>query len=517
MIKQYLDEALSNCETLLPSQPPKQQDDQLSSPASDQQWMQACQTVANILTSMGFIQEAYPWRSMALDLVPDNAKFYAESGRICSQCEAWERAVYFCQRTLEYDPDSATAHRQLATVYNRLGDYTAETQTLNQLLEKRPDVAKAEGHYQLGQVLRGQKRLSEAIACYQRAIDQNSQYEAAYYAIGDLWAQQGNLAQTVELFQQMVEQLPETAQAHYRLGRAYKQTQQMEPAIEAFRAAIMLDSQLHWAYMGLLNILMQRSLWDEAIALCQSVIEGAERQARDIAWAYCFMGNAQAKKGDTSLATQAHQQAFSLRGWPQAAQQNYQFGLSWFGESIPVWEQSLAPLNELSAIRHPLRLLSLGTQDDSSLLWLVDTVLVEPEDRLICLSNTASSGASEQSQQHRIQQNREKLAEPDKLVLREGETEASLTALLEETGKETFDFVYIQSNYKEADYLQRIATLTWQRLKVSGLLCFKDYHWQHPSNPGQSSKVGIDAFIAATGDRAEILCRSHQVILRKGS
>ena len=54
----------------------------------------------------------------------------------------------------------------------------------------------------------------------------------------------------------------------------------------------------------------------------------------------------------------------------------------------------------------PLRLLSLGTQDDSSLLWLVDTVLVEPEDRLICLSNTASSGASEQSQQHRIQQNR---------------------------------------------------------------------------------------------------------------
>ena len=108
----------------------------------------------------------------------------------------------------------------------------------------------------------------------------------------------------------MVEQLPDTAQAHYRLGRAYKQTQQMEPAIEAFRAAIMLDSQLHWAYMGLLNILMQRSLWDEAIALCQSVIEGAERQARDIAWAYCFMGNAQAKKGDTSLATQAHQQAF---------------------------------------------------------------------------------------------------------------------------------------------------------------------------------------------------------------
>ena len=499
MIKQYLDEALADCETLLSSQPSEQQ--QPEQP-SDQQWMQACQTVANILTSMGFIQEAYPWRSMAFDLVPNNARFYAESGRVCSQCEAWEKAIYFCQRTLECDPDNVTAHRQLAKVYNRLGDYTAELQTMNQLLEKRPEVAEAEGHYQLGQVLRGQQKLSEAIACYQRAIKQDSQYEVAYYALGNLWGQQGNQGRTVELFQQMVEQLPKAASAHYRLGRAYRQTQQVEQAIESFKAAITLDPQLHWAYIGLLNILMQRSLWDDAIALCESVIESARQQEQDIAWAYCFIGNAQAKKGDRSLATRAHQQAFSLRGWPQAVQQDYQFNLSWFSESIPIWEQYTAQLNELSALRHPLKVLSLGSQDDSSLLWLVDTVLVEPDDQLICLSNCASE---------RLQKNRAKLTKPDKLVLREGNTEAQLAELSEEM----FDLIYIQSDRKEADYLQQMSVHLWKQLKVSGLMCFRNYQWKHPSDPGQAPKVGIDAFIASVGSKVEVLRCSYRVILRK--
>lgn len=521
MIKQYLDEALSTCETLLPSQPPTPPDiASASTPTSseppvqiEQEWMEACQTVANILTSMGFIQEAYPWRSMAFDPVPNSAKFYAESGRVCSQCEAWEQAIYFCQRTLEYDPDNAAVHRQLAQVYYRIGDRTAETQTLDHLLAQRPEAATAEGHYQLGQVLRGQDQLSKAIACYQRAIEQDGQYADAYYALGDLWTQQGNQAQTVELFQQMVEQLPETAQAHYRLGRAYRQTQQPEQAIAAFRAAIRLDPHLHWAYMGLLNILMQRRLWDEAIATCESVITAAELEAaeleaaepseiKNIAWAYCFMGNARAKKGDRRLATRAHQSAFALRGWPQAAERDYQFGLNWFSENIPVWAEYIAPMNELSMLRHPLKMLSLGDQDDSSLLWLMDTVLIEPDDQLTCLTDRASDS---------LQQNRAKLSQPDKLVIQEGDTQTRLEALLEET----FDWVYVQSDRKQADYLQSVSIHLWRSLKVSGLMCFKDYYWQHPGDPSKSSKVGIDAFIAAVGDRAEVLCRSHQAILRK--
>ena len=522
-MKQYLNEAIAHCEKLLEAQPtsrdrpdeqtpiaviPTKQQAQLNLTAADgasqseQSWMQACQTVANILTSMGFIQEAYPWRSMALDPTPDSAKFYAESGRVCSQCEDWDRAIYFCQRTLEYDPDNAAVHCQLAKVYHHIGDRTAETNTLNDLLAKRPDRADAEGHYQLGQILRGQGQAEAAIVCYQRAIEQNKQYEPAYYALGDLWVQQGKPTLTVELFKQLVQQLPKTAQARYRLGRAYKQTQQFELAIEAFKAAISIDPQLHWAYMGSINILMQSSRFDEVIATCQGVIQAAKQDNRDVAWAYCFMGNAHARKGENALATRAHQQAFVLRGWRQASERDYQFKLTWFSENISIWSKYLEPLNRLIALRHPLRMLSLGTEDGSSLLWLTDNILTASEDRLLCLSDRISS---------QFQNNREKLFEADKLVLQTN----NISAQIEDIEPKTLDFAYIQSDRKQADYLQSVSPRLWKAIKPEGLMCFKDYQWQHPNDPTQSSKVGIDTFIASVRDEVEVLCRSHQVILRK--
>lgn len=510
MIKHYLNEALAACEKLLP-QPPSDEQPTGAPPSTPeppqfgQEWMQACQTVANILTSMGFVQEAYPWRSMALDQTPNSAKFYAASGWACSQCEDWEQAIYFCQRTLECEPDSATAHRQLAKVYHRMGDADAELETLNALLAKRPDKAEAEGHHKLGQVLRGRDQTSEAIACYQRAIEQDNQYEKAYYALGDLLSQQGNQAQTVELFAQMVQQLPEAAMAHYRLGKAYRQTQQLERAVESFRAAIALNPQLQWPYMGLANTQIQRSLFDEAIATCRSFIEAVKplEQKKDTAWAYSLMGNAHAKKGERALAAMAHQEAFALSGWSLAAERDYQFKQSWFGQHISEWTEYFAPLNELLGMRHSLQALALGAQDDGSLLWLVDNLLKEPDDRLICLSDRISE---------QFQQNRAKLPNPDKVVL---QTE-NISAQLEALPDESFDLAYIQSDCKQADYLQSVSTYLWKSLKPSGLMCFKSYRWQHPSDPSQSSKIGIDAFIASIEGDVEILCRSHQVILKKG-
>lgn len=101
MMMQDLNEAVENCEILIAqSVSPDIEAEQSSSILISAQpsWTQACQTVGNILTSMGFIEEAYPWHSMALDIAPNTARFYAESGRIYNQCEEWDKAIHFCQR-----------------------------------------------------------------------------------------------------------------------------------------------------------------------------------------------------------------------------------------------------------------------------------------------------------------------------------------------------------------------------------------------------------------------------------
>jgi len=268
---QDLTEALATCETLLPlsdAPAPALEDNRPHSIS----WTEACQTVGNILTSMGFVVEAFPWRSMALDLTPDITQFYAESGRIYGECEVWDRAIYYWQRTLENKPDDLSVRQRLAKAYNQIGDYRSESKVINEVLEIRPDAATADGHLQLGWVMQKQGQIEQAKLCFQRAIEQNDSLSAAYYALGDLLLRQGQKEKAIELFEQFVEQLatedPEKAMAHYRLGRAYRQAQQFEQAVTHFRLALEINDHLHWAYMGLMNVLMQLGQWDEVIKTC---------------------------------------------------------------------------------------------------------------------------------------------------------------------------------------------------------------------------------------------------------
>lgn len=517
MMMQYLNEALETCETLLSDLPAAG-----AETAETGQWTAACQTVGNILTSMGFIEEAYPWRLMALDAAPNKVKFYAESGRVFSQCEDWDRAIYFCQRTLEADPEDVAVRCRLAKIYNQIGNYRAESQTLNMLLMLRPDQATAEGHYQLGQVLRRQGQAQAAVACYERAIEQESDFAPAYYALGEIWGQQGHWAQAAQLFEGLIEYCPDAAKAHYHLGRSYRQGGQFERAIACFRQALQLDSQLHWAYMGLANTLIQLQRWDDVIEICQGVIHFVE----EFPWAYCFMGNALAHKGDLQQAAHCHQQAFALRGWSRCQERDYQFFQTWFCENIPLWESHLKALNEHIADRPAIRALSLGSSDEVSLFWLADQVLRKPTDRLLCLTPEMPGQLQENLAKLNLSESEATLAErPEKVLFKTGELQsqlAALTAGFKHRSQEPdgqiegqFELIYIQSDRKQADYLQAIATQAWPLLKPEGLIIFKDYQWRHPSEPNQSSKVGIDAFIATVIDHIEVLHQAHQVIIKK--
>lgn len=525
MMMRYLDEAVETCENLIEQLYAEQAAapesiSQLSFQANPQSWTQACQTVGNVLTGMGFVEESYPWRLMALDATPERAKFYAESGRVYSQCEVWDKAIYFCQRTLEYQPDNISVRCRLAQIYNQVGSYRQESQVLSDLLAIRPDRATAEGHYQLGQIMAKQGQSQAAQSCYERAIEQDSQYAQAYYALGELLATQQQWKEAITLFERLIQQLEtreesvlpnpqvteaqssalETkAMAHYRLGRVYRQSGQLEQAVAQFRQALQLDAQLHWAYMGLLNALMQMQRWDEVIEPCRKMAH----RAQEFPWVYTFMGNAFAGKKDWQQAAVAHRQAFKLRGWTQCATREYAYGQTWFAQSIPMWEKHLADFIQSSTTRSPIQALALGSYDDGSLCWLMDKVLVHPEDRLICIAPQMSKP---------LQDNLQKIAHLEKLHFTVGEMIQQLAAQPEEV---RYSLALIQSDYKEADYMQPLLSQVWQRLYAGGVLIIKDYLWRHPSDPNQSSQTGIDAFVMAAGNSAEVLHRAHQLVIKK--
>jgi len=509
MMMKYLDEAVTTCESLLPqllerskARSDVRSDVYLGTHDEVMPWIEACQTVGNILSSMGFVEESHTWQSMAFDTAPDTAKFYVESGHVYSQCEMWERAIYFCQRTLDYQPDNAQMYRQLSALYHQVGDYKAESQMMHRFLIKQPNQATAKGHYQLGQLMERQGAEDKAAQCYEQAITRDKQFVKAYHALAKLWRKQGKQGKVIPLLEQIALLTPDSADVQQQLGRAYRQSGQMELAIDCFRRAIQLDINMHWAHMGLLNSLMQLERWDETVEVCRGVVHFVG----EFPWAYRFMANALAKKGDLPGAAEAHCQAFRLREWPQCIARQYVFRQSWFSEIIPIWERYLSFLNNERDTRVPLSALSLGSNDGSAVCWLVDRVLQRSEDRLLCLTAKPRDLFS---------QNVEKLAEPEKFSCRQGELGEQLMQLSAGEKETGFDLIYVQSDRKAAADMQKLLSLSWPLLKPSGIMIIKDYLWKHPEDAVRASKVGIDAFKDLMSDQVEQLHQSHQVIWQK--
>ncbi len=521
MLTQHLTEALTTCETLALQSAPS------DTPLPiDRDWITACQTVSSILVSMGLLEESYRWQTMALDPSPSVAKVYAHSGRVYISCEDWQQAIHFCERALALQPDNTTMYCRLAKLYHQVGNYQAESQTIHALLQQQPNKATADGHYQLAKVMEQNGLYAQAIECYQQALQSDPAFLAAYYALGELFSNQGEQGKTIELLQALIRELPDEAIAHYRLGRAYRQAGDLESALLSFRTALALDSELHWAYIGLLNVMLQLKRWAQVVEVCKGVLhfEG------ELPWAYCFMGNAQAHLGNAVEATTCHQKAFELRGWAQCTERGYQFGQNWFSENIPLWERHLLPLNGPLSARPPLHALLLGSDDGSSACWLLDMLLRSPTDQLLCMTANASQP---------FEQNAAKLLEPHKLILQTGEVLALLEAFEPEvltsqksedssaednvqTDFETdleeaapFSIIYLQPHLKTSNHLNALAARAWPLLQPGGVMIFKNYRWQDPNQPELAPKIGIDAFIESVIDQAVVLHRSHQVIVSK--
>ena len=82
----------------------------------------------------------------------------------------------------------------------------------------------AEAHYNLGNALKDQGNLDEAVACFGRALRLKPDYAEAHSNLGVALKDQGNLDEAVACFGRALHLKPDYAQAHYNLGIALKRS-----------------------------------------------------------------------------------------------------------------------------------------------------------------------------------------------------------------------------------------------------------------------------------------------------
>ena len=464
---------------------------------NSEHWQSASRDLGNLLQGLGRFDEAIFWHSVALDVKPNLGEIFFQIGRLYISEEKWDEAISYLNRALKYHPESAQILSNLAQIHGQLGNREAEIKFWYQAVKIDPELVTARGYYKLAKAFEQQRKIAEAMFCYERASNRGEDLIPAHYDFAEICLRQGNLEQAINCYQKILNQDPQQAKAYHKMGTIYLQQKQYDSAIEKFRQTIKNAPEYPWAYRDLVKTFLLLGRWDEAIATCHAIINLVE----EYPWVYVQLGNALREKGRITDAVAAFQKVCALRSWSQCLEHNYHFTRDNFTYRIPLWQPQLEHLID----REGVKILEIGAYQGMSSCWLLDTILTAPSSKLVCIESKI---------ENILKDNLAKTEKSDQVTLLIGDTHQHLASLT----SESFDMVSLQDKCKLTDHAHKNAQLSWQLLKVGGLIMFNNYGWKNRANPQQNPQKGIDEFLDSTKGKWELVHhapQANQLIIRK--
>jgi len=95
----------------------------------------------------------------------------------------------------------------------------------------------AEAHQRLGKVLEFEGRLSEADACFRRALELDADYTDALIGLGNIEAARGDLRSALKRYETAIEIEPHDAEAHFARGQTLEAMGKTDDALAAYNKA----------------------------------------------------------------------------------------------------------------------------------------------------------------------------------------------------------------------------------------------------------------------------------------
>src|SRR6516162_271181 len=131
-------------------------------------------------------------------------------------------------------------------IANNLGNVLKEQGKLDnavaqyhRALALKPDFAEA--HNNLGNTLKKQGRLDEAVAQYERALALKPDYVVARYNLGNTYGERGKLDNAAAHYRQALAVNPNYVEAYNNLGNALKEQGKLDEAVAHYRQAVAIN------------------------------------------------------------------------------------------------------------------------------------------------------------------------------------------------------------------------------------------------------------------------------------
>lgn len=292
----------------------------------------------------------------------EGSKLFAGVGEYYSDKGDYEKAMEFFRDAIDLDPSNAQAKAGFSEALAIKGNDLllkdqAETAKGVFLEALKLDPKNAAAYFGLGDVYAELDQTAEAIASYERSLENNKDLTEIYVPLGILYYQSGEIAKADNLLTKALAFSGESAETQFFVGLVRSSQNRSEEALAAFQKASSLDPKLAEAFYYAGEMLVRQKKTADAIP--------EYRKAVDIKPAYFdawfALGEAYLELGNFPEAIKAYKSAAGLKNndWEvfaglgdayrqtkeyELAQANYNLATVFLGNSKDPNKETLADL-----------------------------------------------------------------------------------------------------------------------------------------------------------------------------
>jgi tetratricopeptide (TPR) repeat protein/tRNA A-37 threonylcarbamoyl transferase component Bud32 len=208
----------------------------------------------------------------ALVIRPRSSFAHLDLGTVLLNLRQLDEAVGHFEKAVQFDPNFKVAYMYLGNTLTDLGRLDEAVAVYRKAMATLPDKRPLSLHAELGNALRLQKKLDEALSACRKGVELNPGAHA-HNNLGLVLRDLHQLDDAIDEFRQAIRLERDRPKPHNNLGLALRDKRQLDDAVAEFRKALELDPRSAVAHYNLGLVLRDKHQLDDAIAEFLRAIE----------------------------------------------------------------------------------------------------------------------------------------------------------------------------------------------------------------------------------------------------
>ena len=158
----------------------------------------------SLLQGRGNLAEAIECYQTTIKINSSDVQAHVNLGSLYAMKQQRQQAIACYQKAIALQPNLAAAYRNLARVWTQDGKLEEANECWYEAFSLEPEKVSPNHHFKLGNILFRQGKITQAIACYQRAIELNPNLNGVYQNLAKALTKEGKLDEAAVCLQKAV-------------------------------------------------------------------------------------------------------------------------------------------------------------------------------------------------------------------------------------------------------------------------------------------------------------------------